>query len=123
MKLGIGLPNTLAHGTDRRLMLDWFRMADEAGFYSLSTIDKPNYDSWDPLTTLAGVSGVTERSRLATTMLQLPNRNEVLVAKQAAVIDQLSGGRLDLGVSIGGRKDDTSSALGLWAGLAASNPS
>ena len=32
MKLGIGLPNTMAFETDRRLMLDWARLADEAGF-------------------------------------------------------------------------------------------
>jgi alkanesulfonate monooxygenase SsuD/methylene tetrahydromethanopterin reductase-like flavin-dependent oxidoreductase (luciferase family) len=58
------------------------------------------------LATLAGVAMVTERARLATTILQLPPRNEVLVAKQAAVIDQLSGGRLVLGVAQGGREDD-----------------
>jgi alkanesulfonate monooxygenase SsuD/methylene tetrahydromethanopterin reductase-like flavin-dependent oxidoreductase (luciferase family) len=106
MKLGIGLPNTLAFETDRRLMLDWARLADEAGFHTLGTIDKPHYDSWDPLATLAGVAGVTERIRLATTILQLPPRNEVLVAKQAATVDQLSGGRLDLGLGQGGREDD-----------------
>jgi alkanesulfonate monooxygenase SsuD/methylene tetrahydromethanopterin reductase-like flavin-dependent oxidoreductase (luciferase family) len=106
MKLGIGLPNTMPHETDRRFMLDWARLADEAGFHALGTIDKPNYDSWDPLATLAGVAGVTERARLVTNILQLPNRNEVLVAKQAAVIDQLSNGRLDLGVALGGRPDD-----------------
>jgi alkanesulfonate monooxygenase SsuD/methylene tetrahydromethanopterin reductase-like flavin-dependent oxidoreductase (luciferase family) len=106
MKLGIGLPNTLAYETDRHLMLDWARLADEAGFHELGTIDKPNYDSWDPLVTLAGVAAVTERIRLATTILQLPPRNDVLVAKQAAVVDQLSGGRLDLGLGQGGRKDD-----------------
>lgn len=106
MKLGIGLPNTMAHETDRRLMLDWARVADEAGFEVLATIDKPNYDSWDPLATLAGVAGVTERAKLATTILQLPPRNEVLVAKQAAVVDCLSGGRLILGLAQGGREDD-----------------
>ena len=106
MKLGIGLPNTMSHEIDRSLMLDWARLADEAGFDVLGTIDKPNYDAWEPLATLAGVSGVTERIRLATTILQLPNRNEVLVAKQAAVIDQLSAGRLVLGVAQGGREDD-----------------
>ena len=106
MRLGIGLPNTMAHETDRALMLDWARTAEEAGFAYLSTIDKPNYDAWDPLVTLAGVAGVTERIGLATTILQLPARNEVLVAKQAAVVDQLSGGRLTLGVAQGGREDD-----------------
>ena len=106
MKLGIGLPNTLAYETDRRLMLDWARLADEAGFDALGTIDKPNFDSWDPLATLAAAAAVTERARLATTILQLPNRNEVLVAKQAAVIDRLSEGRLVLGIAQGGREDD-----------------
>jgi len=106
VKLGIGLPNTMAFETDRRLMLDWARLADEAGFHTLGTIDKPAYDSWDPLVTLAGVAGVTERARLATTILQLPNRNETLVAKQAAVVDRLSSGRLDLGVAQGGRGAD-----------------
>jgi len=106
MKLGIGLPNTMAHETDRRLMLDWARLADEAGFDVLGTIDKPNYDSWDPLVTLAGVAGVTERIGLATTILLLPPRNEVLVAKHAAVVDQLSDGRLTLGLAQGSREDD-----------------
>jgi len=96
----------MAHETDRALMLDWARLAEEAGFELLATIDKPNYDAWDPLVTLAGVAGVTERIGLATTILQLPPRNEALVAKQAAVVDQLSGGRLTLGVAQGGREDD-----------------
>lgn len=106
MKLGIGLPNTMAHETDRALMLDWARLAEEAGFALLGTIDKPNYDAWDPLITLAAVAGVTERIMLATTILQLPPRNEVLVAKQAAVVDQVSAGRLVLGLAQGGREDD-----------------
>jgi alkanesulfonate monooxygenase SsuD/methylene tetrahydromethanopterin reductase-like flavin-dependent oxidoreductase (luciferase family) len=106
MKLGIGLPNTMAQEADRRLMLEWARLADEAGFSVLATIDRPNYDSWDPLVTLAAVAGVTERARLATTILQLPPRNEVLVAKQAAVVDRVSAGRLILGVAQGGRQDD-----------------
>ena len=106
MKIGIGLPNTMAHEAGRELMLDWARLADQAGFHVLGTIDKPNYDSWDPLTTLAGVAGVTGRIGLATTIMQLPPRNEVLVAKQAAVVDQLSGGRLVLGLAQGGREDD-----------------
>jgi alkanesulfonate monooxygenase SsuD/methylene tetrahydromethanopterin reductase-like flavin-dependent oxidoreductase (luciferase family) len=106
MKLGIGLPNTMAHEIDRELVLDWARLGDEAGFDVLGTIDKPNFDSWDPLVTLAGVALVTERARLATSILLLPPRNEVLVAKQAGVVDQLSGGRLVLGLAQGGREDD-----------------
>ena len=107
MKLGIGLPNTMGYEVDRKLMLDWARLADEAGFHVLGTIDKPNYDSWDPLVTLAGVAGVTERIRLATTILIAPYRgNGAVVAKQAATLDQVSNGRLVLGVAVGGREDD-----------------
>jgi alkanesulfonate monooxygenase SsuD/methylene tetrahydromethanopterin reductase-like flavin-dependent oxidoreductase (luciferase family) len=106
MKLGIGLPNTLGYELDRELFLEWARLADEAGFYVAGTIDKPNFDSWDPLVSVAAAATVTERILLATTILHLPNRNEVLVAKQAAVIDRVSGGRLVLGVAQGGRADD-----------------
>ncbi|HZU17524.1 MAG TPA: LLM class flavin-dependent oxidoreductase [Candidatus Dormibacteraeota bacterium] len=106
MQLGIGLPNSLPYGLDRRLFLDWARAADAAGFHCLATLDRPNYDMWDPLAALAAAAAVTERARLVTAVMQLPNRNEVLVAKQAAVIDRVSDGRLDLGVALGGRADD-----------------
>ncbi|HEV2685955.1 MAG TPA: LLM class flavin-dependent oxidoreductase [Actinomycetota bacterium] len=106
MKLGIGLPNTLVPDVNRGLFLEWARAADQAGFHSFGTIDRPSQDVWDPLIALAAAAAVTERVRLATTILQLPDRNEVLVAKQAAVIDRLSGGRLDLGVGIGWDQND-----------------
>lgn len=106
MKLGIGLPNTLVPDLNRGLFLDWCRVADQAGFHSAGVIDQPDYDSWDPLVSLAIAAGVTERIRLVTTVLQLPNRNEILVAKQAAVIDRVSGGRMVLGVAVGGREGD-----------------
>jgi alkanesulfonate monooxygenase SsuD/methylene tetrahydromethanopterin reductase-like flavin-dependent oxidoreductase (luciferase family) len=100
------MPTAMPFGLERSFFLDWVRLADEAGFDTLGTVDRPNYDMWDPLTSLAAAAAVTQRIRLATTTLPLPNRNEVLVAKQAAVIDRLSGGRLTLGVSLGSRPDD-----------------
>ena len=106
MKLGIGLPNLLVPEVNRGMFLDWARVADQAGFHSFGTIDRPSGDFWDPLISLAAAASVTERVRLATTILLLPARNEVLVAKQAALIDRLSGGRLDLGLAIGGDEDD-----------------
>lgn len=106
MKLGIGLPNILVPELNRGLFLEWARVADEAGFHVFGTIDQPNYDGWDNLIALAAAAGVTERVRLATTIYQLPNRNEIQIAKQAASIDRLSGGRLDLGVAVGKREDD-----------------
>src|SRR6187549_2638981 len=106
MRLGVCLPNTLMPQADRKLMLDWARHAEELGFTSLGTIDQPGYDSWDPLISLAGAASVTERIKLVTTILQLPNRNEVIVAKQVACIDILSNGRVMLGIAAGGRESD-----------------
>lgn len=115
MKLGIGLPQMMPWGLDRRLFLDWARLADEAGFHALGTLDRPNYDSWEVLTALAAAAAVTERVRLVTSVLVLPIRNEVDVAKQAAVIDRISDGRFDLGVGIGGRPDDFEAMGADWA--------
>jgi alkanesulfonate monooxygenase SsuD/methylene tetrahydromethanopterin reductase-like flavin-dependent oxidoreductase (luciferase family) len=106
MRVGVWMPTAMPFGLERSFFLDWVRLADQAGFDTLGSVDRPNYDMWDPLVSLAAAAAVTERIRLATTTLPLPNRNEVLVAKQAAVIDRLSGGRLTLGVSLGSRPDD-----------------
>jgi hypothetical protein len=48
MKLGIGLPSAMARETDRPRMLEWARLAEEAGFHELESIHTPNFDSWDP---------------------------------------------------------------------------
>jgi alkanesulfonate monooxygenase SsuD/methylene tetrahydromethanopterin reductase-like flavin-dependent oxidoreductase (luciferase family) len=106
MRLGVCLPNTLMPQADRQLMLDWARHAEELNFSSLGTIDQPGYDSWDPLISLTAAAAVTERINLVTCILQLPNRNEVLVAKQVACLDLLSNGRVRLGIAAGGRESD-----------------
>lgn len=106
MKLGIGLPTYLGNLVSAADMLEWARYADQAGFHALAVHDKPNHDTWEPLTTLAAVAAVTSRVRLATAALLLPTRDEALVAKQAAVVDQVSNGRLDLGLALGARPDD-----------------
>jgi probable F420-dependent oxidoreductase len=55
----------------------------------------------DALVALAVAAGATSRVRLGTAALVLPQRNPVLVAKQAASIDVASGGRLELGIGAG----------------------
>lgn len=55
----------------------------------------------DPLAWLAYVAALTKTVRLATGILILPQRNPVILAKECATIDVLSGGRLDLGIGIG----------------------
>lgn len=65
-------------------------------------IPVPSDADWlDPLAVLAYAAAVTDRIELATGILLLPEHNPVLVAKQAASLHVLSGGRFRLGVGIG----------------------
>lgn len=105
MRIGIGLPATIP-GTAGDLIIEWARRADAGPFSSLGVLDRLVYDCYEPMTALAVAAGVTHRVRLATTIVIAPLRNTALLAKQAASLDALSGGRLVLGVAVGAREDD-----------------
>jgi probable F420-dependent oxidoreductase len=64
----------------------------------------------DPLTALSVVCGVTTRVRLATNILLAALRRPVVLAKMAATLDVLSGGRLDLGVGTGWQREEYQAA-------------
>lgn len=109
VQVGVGLPNTLS-GADGEFILNWARQADAGPFSSLGTFDRVLYDSYEPLTTVAAAAAVTQRIRLATTILIAPLHNTAVLAKMSATINALSNGRFTLGVAVGARQDDYTTA-------------
>ncbi len=62
---------------------------------------------WEPLVTYAWLAGQTTSLRFGTGILVLPMRKDIVVtAKQIATLDQLSGGRLELGVGVGAYREE-----------------
>src|SRR6185295_9661683 len=90
------------------------RRAEALGYYSLWGNDhlttpaairatqEQSANFYEPLITFATLAGVTERLRFMTSVIVLPQRDPFMVAKQAGTLDVLSGGRLMLGLGIGG---------------------
>lgn len=109
MHVGIGLPNAIPE-TDGSCLIEWARRADAGPFSSLGVLDRLAYISYDPLATLAAAAAVTRRVRLVTMIIIGPLRNTLLLAKAAASVDALSGGRLVLGLAVGARRDDYEAA-------------
>jgi alkanesulfonate monooxygenase SsuD/methylene tetrahydromethanopterin reductase-like flavin-dependent oxidoreductase (luciferase family) len=107
MKIGIGLPNPIP-GTPGRTLVEWAKRAEDRGFSTLATIDRLAYPSYESLIALAAAGAVTERIGLFTNILIAPARKTVLLAKESASVDQISNGRLTLGLAPGGREDDLS---------------
>jgi probable F420-dependent oxidoreductase len=89
-------------GFDHLLAYDHVLGAVHAGRTPPLTGPYTEHDPFhDPLVMFAYLAGITERIRFATGVMILPQRQTALVARQAADIDLLSGGRLRLGVGIG----------------------
>ncbi|CAM4278986.1 Pyrimidine monooxygenase RutA [Mycobacterium basiliense] len=126
--LGIGV------GADRAVIDAVASAADEAGFATLWAgehvvmVDRPtsrypysddgaiavpaDADWLDPMITLGFAAAASSRIEVATGVLLLPEHNPVVVAKQSASLDRLSGGRLTLGVGIGWAREEFA-ALGV----------
>jgi alkanesulfonate monooxygenase SsuD/methylene tetrahydromethanopterin reductase-like flavin-dependent oxidoreductase (luciferase family) len=109
MNVGVGLPTTTP-GATGELLLEWARRADAGPFSSVAVLDRVAYDSIEPFAALAAAAGVTSRVRLATMIAIGPLRPTGLLAKQAASVHALSGGRLTLGLAVGARTEDYETA-------------
>jgi alkanesulfonate monooxygenase SsuD/methylene tetrahydromethanopterin reductase-like flavin-dependent oxidoreductase (luciferase family) len=107
MEIGIGLGNSL--NMRGETLVQWARRAEERGFRTLATLDRIVYPSYDSLTSLAVAAGATSEIGLFTNILLAPVYRPVWLAKASASLDALSGGRLTLGLGVGGRPDDFAS--------------
>ena len=123
MKFGLRYLNT-GPNVDPLRAVAMAQAAEEAGFESVWTVDHvvipqdyksaypysqsrrlgdgtENIDLPDPLIYMAYIAAATKQIRLATGILIVPQRNPVVTAKQLGTLDQLSGGRIDLGIGVG----------------------
>lgn len=104
MDIAMTLPTMLPHGRDE--VLAWCRGIDEGPWSSLAVPERVTYTSHALTVQLSAAAALTERVRLWTTLVVLPAHDAVQVAKEMASVDQLSGGRLTVGIGVGGREQD-----------------
>ncbi len=122
MELGVVFPQTEI-GNDPTAIRDFAQAAESMGFSHLLIydhvlgVDRDRHEGYrgpydkdtafhEPFVTLGYLSAVTSTLEFGTTVLILPQRQAALVAKQAAEVDVLSGGRLRLGVGVGWLREE-----------------
>ncbi len=103
-RIGIASPHIFADGNvDMDLVRRYAVRAEALGYASLWTQERVTgtQTSLDPITFLSYLAGQTTRVRLGVSVFVLPRHNPVHLAKQLASLDQMSGGRLIVGVGLG----------------------
>jgi alkanesulfonate monooxygenase SsuD/methylene tetrahydromethanopterin reductase-like flavin-dependent oxidoreductase (luciferase family) len=105
MKIGIGLPNQI-RDVSAALIPQWASRAERAGFSTLATVGRTAYPGMMDTVALAGAAAVTSTIGLTSTVMLATVWPPVLLAKELASIDAMSGGRLTLGLGIGGNRAD-----------------
>ncbi|MFI9100809.1 LLM class flavin-dependent oxidoreductase [Streptomyces fildesensis] len=121
MKIGVNILN-FGPGTDPGVLRSWAQTVEGLGFDLLMLSDHvaitpdvaERYPApfYEPFTTLSWLAGLTTRIRLGTTVLIVPYRHPLLTARMAANLNELSDGRLVLGVGVGWARQEFA-ALGI----------
>jgi alkanesulfonate monooxygenase SsuD/methylene tetrahydromethanopterin reductase-like flavin-dependent oxidoreductase (luciferase family) len=121
VRIGVNVPN-FGPGTDPGRLRDWARTVEGFGYDLLMVSDHiavtpdvaAQYPApfYEPFTALSWLAGITGTIRLGTTVLIAPYRHPLLVARMAANLNQLSGGRFILGVGVGWARQEFD-ALGI----------
>lgn len=115
MKIGVNLIN-FGPSASPEVFRGWVRVIEGLGYHSILSSDHvaitPDvalpYPAplYEPISTLGWLAGVTEKVEIGTTVLIVPYRNPLETARSLANIDQLSGGRLILGVGVGWAQEE-----------------
>ncbi len=105
MKIGLCFPYT-QEDLSRERTLEWFRLIDEGPFSTLSCGERMVGPSVDRMALLAGAAVATKRVQIVPTLYVLPMHPAIKVAKHAATLDMLAGGRTSIVVGTGGRPQD-----------------
>ena len=91
---------------DAATLKGWAQAIDGGPFSSLCWGERIAFDNPECLTLLGALSAWTDRVRLVTTVVVPQLHDPVMLAKQLATGDMLSGGRLTVGLGVGGRQED-----------------
>jgi alkanesulfonate monooxygenase SsuD/methylene tetrahydromethanopterin reductase-like flavin-dependent oxidoreductase (luciferase family) len=111
MDVGVSIPR---HIWDRKKIEDYARVIDDGPFSSINFGERICFEGHDSMMTLGILAGLTKRVKLMNGVLILPIHNPVLLAKQAATLYHLSGGRYSMGVGTGPRKPEFDATRGDW---------
>lgn len=91
---------------DAKTLRTWAEVIDEGPFSSLCWGERVAFDNPDSMTLLGALAAWTDRVRLVTTVVVPQLHNPVALAKALATGDLISGGRLTVGLGVGGRHED-----------------
>ena len=105
MDVGVALP-TMAPRYTRATTLDWSAGIDAGPFSSISCGERITFRNMEMMVTLSAAAALTERVRVFANLVVAPMHPPALVAKELATLDVVCGGRLTVGVGVGGREHD-----------------